>query len=101
MIILRVFAQMLIAAAVMVLGYDALNAVEAGAIDPISSGELATLFARQWGLSDSLDVETILAMAETWPQFARAAYLFVIGAPAFFVMGVIGATMALLFRSRG
>ena len=101
MIVLRVFAQILIAAAVMVLGYDALNAMEAGAIDPIRLGAFVALFAQQWGIAEGLDMETLMTLAEGWPQFVRAAYVFVIAGPTFFVLGVVGVTMALLFRSRG
>ena len=101
MLIVRVFAQMLIAAAVMVLGYDALRALETGTIDPIAMGEFGGLFAVQFGLAENVDLEALLAVADGWPQFGRAAWVFVIGAPAFFILGVVGATMALLFRSRG
>ncbi len=100
MIIIRVFAQMLIAAAVMILGYDALVAMKAGAIDPIKFGEFVSLFAQQWGSNEGLDMESLMAVAENWPQFARAGYIFLIASPAFFIIGVVGAAGALMFRSR-
>ncbi|MBN4046492.1 hypothetical protein JYU02_00670 [bacterium AH-315-P15] len=99
-IILRVFGQILIAASVMILGYDALTAMETGAINPIRLDEFAALFAQRWGIAEGLEMESLMALAEDWPLFMRAGYVFVIASPAFFVVGVVGAAMALLFRSR-
>lgn len=100
MLILRVAAQLLIAAGVMVLGYDALNALETRSIDPIAGGELAALIANQTGLTDGLDMERILAVSEGWPAWAGTAYSYLVGAPAFLILGVLGGLFALLFRAR-
>ncbi len=100
MFILRVTAQLLIAAAVMVLGFDALNALESGTVDPIAGGELVALIVGQLGLADGLDMERILGVAEGWPGALAAPYAFLVAAPAFLILGVLGGTMALLFRAR-
>jgi len=98
--ILRVMAQLLIAAAVMVLGYDALNALETRTVDPIAGGELAALIAGLAGLAEGLDMERILGVAEGWPGALAAPYAFLVAAPAFLILGVLGGAMALLFRAR-
>jgi hypothetical protein len=94
-------AQLLIAAAVMVLGYDALNALENWTIAPIAGGELAALVANQTGLAEDLDLETVVAAGAGWPPWLSAVYSYVVTAPAFLILGVLGTGMALLFRSRG
>jgi len=94
-------AQLFLAAAVMVLGYDALNALETGAIEPISPASLSVLIANQTGLADGLDVEAVLGAAAGWPGFAASAYGYVVTAPAFLILGVFGLLMALIFRARG
>jgi len=98
--ILRIFAQLMIATAVMVLGYDALHALETGAISPITPGGLAVLIANQTGIGEGLTVEAILAPSETWPFTLAAGYGYLVMAPAFLILGVIGFIMAFLFRAR-
>lgn len=100
MLILRVMAQIFIAMAVMILGYDALNALRAGSIDPIQVGELVSLIAVQTGLATELNTEQMLALAEGWPGFVSSPYGAVLQIPAFAVFGVMGLFMALVFRAR-
>ncbi len=100
MLIVRVMAQVLIAAAIMVLGYDALNALESGTVDPLSAGELSILLTNQTGLAAGLEMETALAAAAGWPDVLARAYTYVLIAPAFLVLGAMGLLMALLFRRR-
>jgi hypothetical protein len=101
MLILRVLAQLLIAAAVMVFGFDALNALRNWAIDPIATGELSNLVTSQLGLTNEMDLEQMIALSEGWPSWGISAWGSVIQAPAFLLLGLLGLTMALLFRWRG
>jgi len=100
MLILRVLAQLLIAAAVMVFGFDALNALRNGAIDPIATGELSNLVTNQLGLTSEMDLEQMMALSEGWPSWGISAWGLAVQAPAFVVLGVLGLAMALLFHSR-
>jgi hypothetical protein len=93
-------AQLLIAGAVMVLGFDALNALETGSIDPLAGGALVALVTNRVGLTDGLDLAGLVALADGWPAWGAAPYGFLVAAPAFVTLGVLGILMALLFRAR-
>jgi len=95
---MRVLAQLFIASAVMVLGYDALSALESGSINPVSLADLAHMISAWW--DGSVTATGILEMAASWPAFAQSTWAVLVAGPAFFVLGLIGLILALLFRSR-
>ncbi len=101
MIVIRILAQLLIAAALMVLGSDALNAVETGVVDPLSFSSLVGLLSERAGLTWGLDLEASLRAAENLPAFAQTSLLYVVTSPAFLVFAVVGVVMAWAFRTRG
>lgn len=100
MIVLRVFALLLIAGALMVLGYDALTALESGALNPLTFSDLTQLFGERAGLGTMLDLETGLRSVTDWPTWVHTPLLWIVTAPAFLVVGVLGILLAWLFRSR-
>jgi hypothetical protein len=100
MFIVRVVALLLIAMGVMVLGYDALTALQSGTIAPISAGGLVSITTNQAGWTEGLDLEGLRAMAEGWPGYFTTPYGILIELPAFAVFGGLGVLMALVFRGR-
>jgi len=101
MIVVRIFAQLLIAAALMLLGYDALRALETGGLDPVTFSGLAVMLGEAAGLSADLDFEAGLRTSETLPGLVQTSLLFVVTSPGFVVFAIVGIMMAWLFRTRG
>jgi hypothetical protein len=99
MIIFRFLALVLIVAALMVLGYDAITSLrnaeltgEVG-VQMLSLGDLWTLLEPAskdaimgWGAETDGTLSTVINTLLTWPAFA--------------VLGVIGVVFAFLFRAR-
>jgi len=101
MIVIRIIAQLFIAAALMLLGYDALRAVEFGVVDPISFSSLAAMLGERAGLGLNLDFEASVRAAENLPGFVSTSLLYVVTSPAFLVFAILGVGMAWAFRTRG
>lgn len=89
MVIFRFFALVLIVAALMVLGYDAISSLKnQGIVSMLSLSEL-------WGLFDTGSRDNFLA----WATGQGAGFVeTVLLAPAFAVIGVLGVILAFLFR---
>lgn len=100
MFVLRVFAQLMLAAALMLLGYDALNALETGHVNPLSVSGLAQLIGERAGLGTMLDLETGLRAVTDWPGWVHTPLLWIVTAPAFLAFGLLGILFTWLFRHR-
>lgn len=96
----RVFSMLLIAAALMVLGFDALTALETGNVNPLSLSELSRMIGGAMGLGTMLDLEAGLRAMPDWPQWLRGPLLFIVTSPAFVVLAIIGIVSTWLFRHR-
>lgn len=85
MIVLRILAQILIAAALMLLGADALNSLEAGAIQLRSISDLGGLLR----LGDAR------AGLEAWDDgIFRSGLLYLVSLPAWVLTGAFGVLLA-------
>lgn len=95
MIIFRFIALILIVAALMVLGHDALTSLQAEeGIKMVAAGEL-------WTLLEPGSYEAASSwIGSTGGEGAASAWSTVMGFPAFAVLGVLGVLLAIIFRSR-
>jgi len=95
MIIFRLVGLIFIAAALMVLGADGIQTLEAGEVKIRSLGEL-------WGLLHQASLDSTNAMvAESLPGFlADPGFSSLLTFPSWAVLGVIGILIAFLFRRR-
>ncbi|MEQ9143096.1 MAG: hypothetical protein RLO08_01935 [Parvibaculaceae bacterium] len=95
MIIFRLIGLIFIAAALMVLGADGIQTLEAGEVKIRSLGEL-------WGLLHPASLDSANAWAaETLPGFlADPGFTSLLTFPSWAVLGVIGIVIAFLFRRR-
>ncbi len=86
MVILRILAQILIAGALMLLGADALQSLEAGRIDLRSLSEFAVL----------LGLPSPAAALQNWESggFFRDGLLYLVLLPAWTILGLIGVALA-------
>ncbi len=100
MLILRIFSQLLIVGGLMVLGYDALSALESGTVNPLAVSDLAQLIGERAGLGTMLDLETALRAVQDWPTWVHRPLLFAVMSPAFAVLGILGIFFTWLFRYR-
>ena len=93
MILFRIISLVIIAAALMVLGADALTSVEGGSVAMHSLAEVLDLASE--GSAGALS---------SWSQgalpVATPAVGMVLGAPAWIPLGVLGMFLALIFRVR-
>lgn len=94
MIVLRVFALVLIALALMLLGADALGSMEQGAITIRDTSQF-------W----SMVHEPSLTAVQEWVKDGAPEYLsvpidFILKSPAWAVSGVFGVVLAVLFGRR-
>ena len=95
MFIFRLIGLIFIAAALMVLGADGIQTLEAGEVKIRSLGELWTLLHQA-----SLD-STNAMVAESLPGFlADPGFSSLLTFPSWAVLGVIGILIAFLFRRR-
>lgn len=93
MIVFRVIAQILIAAALMLLGWDAMRSFQEDRIVLHSFSEFVSLF----GLT-GLD-----QMAQNWNapvDFLSDALFYIVTLPGWVILGVLGLIMAWIFRPR-
>jgi len=96
MFIFRVISLVLIAAALMLLGADALTTLDAQAVEPGSFRTLTqALNLVSAGLADSL-----VTWSDNSLGFASSAVGPIMGAPAWIPIGVLGLILAFLFRIR-
>lgn len=99
MIVFRLIALVLIAAALMVFGSDALRSLESGEV-AISS------FAQVWGLLDESLGTASLEGFKSWAEATLPASAWdpgvvtVLSWPAWAVLGAVGIVIALIFRPR-
>jgi len=95
MIIFRLIGLIFIAGALMVLGADGIQTLEAGEVKIRSLGEL-------WGLLHQTSLDATMAMAtESLPGFlVDPVFTSLLTFPSWAVLGVIGILIAFLFRRR-
>ncbi len=96
----RVISMLLIAGALMVLGYDALTALDTGLVNPLSVSGLSQLIGERLGLGTLLDLEAGLRAMLDWPQWLRGPLLFIVTSPAFVVLALLGIVLTWIFRHR-
>jgi hypothetical protein len=94
MLFFRVFAQLLIAAALILLGTDALLSLEQGDI------RMRTLS----DLSELMSFGNLTAMLNASHELAdgpKNLFLAIVGTPAWAVLGAVGIVLAWIFADRG
>lgn len=92
MVVFRVIAQILIAAALMLLAWDALASLQQSRIVLHSFQDFIGLFGAR-------SVTTAVESWESVPEFLKQSLIYIIELPAWVILSIIGLLMAWLFRS--
>jgi hypothetical protein len=94
MVIFRVIAQLLIAAALMLLGADAVVSLESGEIRMRTISELSQLLTMG-------DLTAMVKSSYNMGEGPKNLLLSLVSAPAWAILGLIGIALAWIFADRG